>query len=217
MKKKADAYGDLDFRMYPFSSYSLRNFWSASSSSAIVGIILQSIALGAPSLSLMAWSHGLDGGNQWASSSLKTFQCFWYSFGVSTLSWYCWASCASLLDIVVFREHSSSRFSTIWTLSCSDRGSEMVRDMVLRSSFLWPYYMQIHRTALFPLSPIPSQGLMNFHNLILLIQFDLVTSFPVRYLSGVVIWSCLLSCTIYISEPLVQLLVVLGEFRFLST
>ena len=130
MKKKADAYGDLDFQMYPFSSCSLRNFWSASSSSAVVGMILQSMALGAPSLSSMAWSYGLDGGNRWASSSLKTFQCFWYSFGISTLSWYCQASWASLLDMVLLREHSSSRTSMIWTLSCSDRGSEMVRDMV---------------------------------------------------------------------------------------
>ena len=135
MKKKANAYSNLDFRMYPFSSCSLRNFWSASSSSVIVGMILQSIALGAPSLSSIAWSHGLDGGNRWASSSLKTFQCFWYSSRIYTLSWYCQASCASLLDMVAFREHSSSRFSTIWTLSHSDRGSEMVRDMV--SWFSW--------------------------------------------------------------------------------
>ena len=125
---------DLDFWMYPFSSCSLRNFWSASSSSAIVGMILQSMALGAPSLSLMVWSHGLYGGNRWASSSLKTFQCFWYSFGISTLSWYCQVSWASLSDIVDFREHSSSRFPTIWTLSCSDRGSVMVRDMVSQFS-----------------------------------------------------------------------------------
>ena len=53
MKKNADAYGDLDFQMYPFSSCSLMNFLSASSSSIIVGMILQFMASGAPSFSLM--------------------------------------------------------------------------------------------------------------------------------------------------------------------
>ena len=43
------------------------------------------------------------------------------------------------------------------------------------------------------------------------------TSCLVRYLSGIAIQSCPSSCTIYISEPLIRPLVVLGEFRSLST
>ena len=60
MKKKADVYCDLDFWIYPFS---LRKVLSTSSSSIVVGMILQLITFGAPSFRLIAWSHGLDGGN----------------------------------------------------------------------------------------------------------------------------------------------------------
>ena len=84
MKKNADAYGDFDFQIYPFSNCSLMNFLSASSSSLVVGIILQLIASGAPSFSSMAWSHGLDGGNLFDSSLLNIFECHWYSSGIFT-------------------------------------------------------------------------------------------------------------------------------------
>ena len=107
MKSKRN---NFDFRMYPFSSCSLMNFLSASSSSLVVGMILQLIASGAPSFSSMAWSHGLDGGKQCDSSSLNTFEWRWYSSGIFTSCWYWWASCASLVEIV---KHSSSSSVTI--------------------------------------------------------------------------------------------------------
>ena len=80
--------------------------------------------------------------------------------------------------------------------------------------FFSPYYTQIHRTAFFPLSPILSQGFCTFtissywHDPILwppvLYDIHLVSRYN-------------LSCTIHIYKPLIQLLVVLGEFRFPST
>ena len=52
-----------------------------------------------------------------------------------------------------------------------------------------PYYTQIHRTAFFPLSPILSQGLLYFYDLIWLTRSYLVASCLVRYSSDVVIRS----------------------------
>ena len=52
-----------------------------------------------------------------------------------------------------------------------------------------PYYTQIHRTAFFPLSPILSQGLLYFYDLIWLTRSYLVAFCPVRYSSGAVIRS----------------------------
>ena len=83
--------------------------------------------------------------------------------------------------------------------------------------FFPPYYMQIHQTASFLFPPSSHKGLVYFYNSILLLQFHLTTSCHVRYVSDVAIRSCPFLCMIHISEPPIQLLVVLGEFRFLST
>ena len=83
---------------------------------------LQSIAFGAPSFNSIAWSHGLDGGNWWASSLLKTLQCHLYSLGISTFFVYCCASCASWDAIDVLIPHLWDRSCTIWSFSSSDRG-----------------------------------------------------------------------------------------------
>ena len=69
-------------------------------------------------------------------------------------------------------------------------------------------YTDTYRTAFFPLSPILSQGLLYFYDPILLppVLYDI--HLVLRYD---------LPCTIHIYEPLIRLLVVLGEFRFPST
>ena len=107
--------------MYPFSNCSWINFWRASSSVSVVGYTLQSITFGEPSFNSIAWSHGLDGGNWWASSSLKTLQCYLYSSGIITFV-YCCASCASWDAINVLISHSWDRSCMIWSFSSSDRG-----------------------------------------------------------------------------------------------
>ena len=67
--------------------------------------------------------------------------------------------------------------SHIHAFSLPDR---LVLDVTF--SFL-PYYTQIHRTAFFPLSPILSQGLLYFYDLILLTRSHLTASCRVRYTS----------------------------------
>ena len=94
---------------------------------------LQFMASGAPSLCSMAWSHGLDGGNQWDSSLLNTFECLWYLSGTFTSCWYWWASCASLVEM---EKHSSSSSSTICAFSWVDVGSTMVREIVVLVSLV---------------------------------------------------------------------------------
>ena len=56
--------------------------------------------------------------------------------------------------------------------------------------FSLPYYTQIHQTAFLPLSPILSQGLVYFYDVILLIQSYFTTTCSVQYLSDVAIQSC---------------------------
>ncbi len=53
MKKKGDAYDDLDILIYPFLTSSLRNFCTASSSVRLRGYTLQSTASGVPFLNLI--------------------------------------------------------------------------------------------------------------------------------------------------------------------
>ena len=62
--------------------------------------------------------------------------------------------------------------------------------------------------------PHPLTGLLYYYDLILMMRFHLAT--PVLY-DVHLVSRYDLSCTIHIYEPLIQLLVVLGEFRFLST
>ena len=76
------------------------------------------------------------------------------------------------------------------------------------SFILSPYYTQIRRTASFLLSPHPLTGLLYFYDLILLPPALYDMHLVLRYD---------LSCTIHLYEPLIRLLVVLGEFRFPST
>src|SRR6266571_8401519 len=106
MKKNGDAYGDFDGRIYPFSSCSLMNSRSESSSPLAIGYILQLNDLGASGRSSMAWSHGLSGGNRWDSFSLNVRACRRYSSGTIcskvflVLSMAFWASSDA---VVVFR------------------------------------------------------------------------------------------------------------------
>ena len=65
--------------------------------------------------------------------------------------------------------------------------------------------------------PHPFIGPMYLYDSILQLQSHHTSSCLVRYLSGITIWSGLFSCTIYILEPLIWLLIVLGEIRSLST
>src|SRR6266581_2221609 len=100
MKKKDDAYGDLDSRIYPFSSSSLRNFCTASSSIQFIGYTLQSTASGASFLNSIAWSHARFGGNRFDSCLLNTLVNCWYSAGTSTFFVYCCAWIASSVEVV---------------------------------------------------------------------------------------------------------------------
>src|SRR6266702_7729330 len=81
MKKNGEAYGDFDGRMYPFSSCSLMNSHSESSSPLAMGYILQSNDLGASGSNSIAWSHVLAGGNLCDSFSLNVRACWRYSSG----------------------------------------------------------------------------------------------------------------------------------------
>ena len=71
MKKKGDAYGDFDGRMYPFTYCSRMNSSSALSSAGVIGYTLHGISSGASGLRSMVWSQGLDGGNLCDASSLN--------------------------------------------------------------------------------------------------------------------------------------------------
>ena len=88
---------------------------------------------------------------------------------------------------------------------------------VLCFSFSLPYYMQIHWTAFLPFLPYP------ITRACVLLQFDLSGTISSHHLMLCTISICccdlILSflCTIHISEPPIWLLVVLGEFRSLST
>ena len=92
--------------------------------------------------------------------------------------------------------------------------SGLLEDIPQCYVFFLPYYTQIHRTAFFPFSPILSQGFCTFTIssyrrdpiLLLLDLYDI--HLVLRYD---------LPCTIHIYEPLIRPLVVLGEFRSLST
>ena len=84
-------------------------------------------------------------------------------------------------------------------------------------SFILPYYTQIRQTASLPFLPHP------ITRACVLLQFnlaDLISSYHLMPCM-ISIWCCdtILSilCMIHISEPLIQLLVVLGEFRSQST
>src|SRR6266702_2847101 len=106
MKKNGDAYGDLNGRMYPFSSCLLMNSLSESSSPFAMGYILQSNAFGASGKSSIAWSQGLAGGNRCDSFSLNIHTCLQYSSRTIcskvffVLSMAFWASSDA---VVVFR------------------------------------------------------------------------------------------------------------------
>ena len=103
--------------MYPFSSCSLMNSLSESSSPLAIGYILQSNAFGASGRSSIAWSHGLFGGNRCDSFLLNVRACLRYSSGTIcskvffVLSMAFWASSDA---IVVFHSMAcGSSFS--WT------------------------------------------------------------------------------------------------------
>src|ERR1700761_8031170 len=89
MKKKDNAYCDLEGCMYPFTNCSSRNSFNASSSNRDIGYTLQLIASGAPFLNSIIWSQGCEGGKHCDSFSLKTFANCWYCGGISTFLVYC--------------------------------------------------------------------------------------------------------------------------------
>ena len=72
--------------MYPFSSSSWSHFFSASSSFGGSGYNLQSRVSGASGFSVIAWSHGQDGGSFFYSTGSKILACLRYSSGIA-ISW----------------------------------------------------------------------------------------------------------------------------------
>ena len=67
-----DVIGDLDGRRYPLCSMSSSHLRMAIRCLGSNGYTLQLIVSGASGLSVIAWSHGHEGGNRCASSSLNT-------------------------------------------------------------------------------------------------------------------------------------------------
>src|ERR1700742_1423805 len=65
-------YGESDFLMYPFFSFSCINLSSDSSSLGPLRYGLKLNVRGASSVNLILWSQSLLGGIFWASSSEKT-------------------------------------------------------------------------------------------------------------------------------------------------
>ena len=92
--------GDLDGRRYPRSSMSSNHLHIATHHLGSSGYTLQLMVSGASGLSVMAWSHGCEGGNRCASSSLNTLAWRWYSSGISAATWYCFAVMASSVAVV---------------------------------------------------------------------------------------------------------------------
>ena len=70
--------------MYPLLSSSLSHFRRASSSLGGNGYSLQSIVSGASGFRVIAWSHGLEGGNFFDSTGSNIRSCLLYSLGTST-------------------------------------------------------------------------------------------------------------------------------------
>ena len=70
--------------MYPLLSSSLSHFRRASSSLGGNGYSLQSIVSGASGFRVIAWSHGLEGGNFFDSTGSNMRSCLLYSSGTST-------------------------------------------------------------------------------------------------------------------------------------
>ena len=92
--------GDLDGQRYPRSSILSNHLHMVIHHLGSNGYTLQLMVSGALGLSVMAWSHGREGGNCCASSSLNTLAWHWYSFGISVAVWYCPAVMASSVAVV---------------------------------------------------------------------------------------------------------------------
>ena len=74
VKKKGDAYGDLDGHICPVFRFSSKNSWRTWCSFIERGIILTPFQGPVPSFSLIAWSHCLRGGSSLKFSTLNTSQ-----------------------------------------------------------------------------------------------------------------------------------------------
>ena len=72
--------------IYPLAKFSLRNWSSASCSFRDIGYTLQLKLVGASVVSSILWSHGLEGGNFFASSLEKSASCSLNSSGSLTSS-----------------------------------------------------------------------------------------------------------------------------------
>src|SRR5580692_186529 len=94
MKKKGEAYGEIEGLIYPLASCSLRNLSSPLSSSCVIGYTLHGNASGAFGLKSIAWSHGLEGGNRADSSSLNSLLNRLYTSGTTAATWF-WPACTA--------------------------------------------------------------------------------------------------------------------------
>ena len=92
--------GDLDGQRYPLCNISSSHLCMAIHHLGSSGYTLQLIVSSVLGLSVIAWSHGREGGNCCASSLLKTLAWRWYSFGISVVFWYCPAVIASSVAVV---------------------------------------------------------------------------------------------------------------------
>ena len=112
--------GDLDGQRYPRSNMSSSHLRIVTRRLGSSGYTLQFMVSGVLGLSVIVWSHGCEGGNHCASSSLNTLAWRWYSFGISVVFWYCPA--------VMSQHVTTYDFSLVFTfyLSC-----------VLLQSVLW--------------------------------------------------------------------------------
>src|SRR6266702_6278068 len=120
--------------MYPFSSSSVRNFCTASSSTRFIGYTLQSTASGASFLNSIAWSQALFGGYHFDSSSLNTLANCRYSAGTSTFFVYCCALIASSVEVVACTQQSSFICAIIGFFP----GTKGLTDQrIMGSSFSW--------------------------------------------------------------------------------
>ena len=99
-------------------SFSWSHFFCASSSLGGSGYNLQSSVSGASGFSVMAWSHGRDGGSFFDSTGSKIQACLWYSLGTLTSFMNFLASLESSIEIPLSKDSRSSSWNMAFCCCC---------------------------------------------------------------------------------------------------
>ena len=106
------AIGDIDGLIYPFSS-SWSHFRRAALSLGGKGYSLQSRVSGVSCFSVIAWSHGQDGGSFFDWTGSKILACLQYSSGTSTS----WVNFPASLDSSMEIPLSEDSLSSSWNIA----------------------------------------------------------------------------------------------------